>query len=63
MTANEDVYQAILSEAESSLDFEPEILLQPETGPISNEQLVAEVKGIYTGLVMGEAKCIEVGMQ
>ena len=33
---------------------------QPETKPISHEQLVAEVKGIYTGLVMIEAKCIEV---
>jgi hypothetical protein len=25
---------------------------QPETRPISQEQLVAEVKGIYAGLVM-----------
>ena len=39
---------------------EYEIVLQPETRPISQEQLVAEVKGIYTGLVMVEAKCIEV---
>jgi hypothetical protein len=37
-----------------------EIVLQPETRPISQEQLVAEVKGIYAGLVMVEAKCIEV---
>jgi hypothetical protein len=37
-----------------------EIVLQPETRPISQEQLVAEVKGIYGGLVMVEAKCIEV---
>ncbi|RDL41591.1 TPR-like protein [Venustampulla echinocandica] len=36
------------------------IMLQPETRPISQEQLVAEVKGIYAGLVMVEAKCIEV---
>ncbi|EDN92197.1 hypothetical protein SS1G_08060 [Sclerotinia sclerotiorum 1980 UF-70] len=35
------------------------IILQPETRPISQEQLVAEVKGIYAGLVMVEAKCIE----
>lgn len=28
--------------------------------PISQEQLVSEVKGIYAGLVMVEAKCIEV---
>jgi hypothetical protein len=35
-------------------------ILQPETRPISQEQLVAEVKGIYAGLVMVEAKCIEI---
>jgi len=34
--------------------------MEPETRPISQEQLVAEVKGIYAGLVMVEAKCIEV---
>ena len=33
---------------------------QPKTKPISQEQLVAEVKGIYAGLVMIEGKCIEV---
>ncbi|KAF3807652.1 hypothetical protein GCG54_00007385 [Colletotrichum gloeosporioides] len=33
---------------------------QPETRPITQEQLVAEVKGIYAGLVMVESKCIEV---
>ncbi len=33
---------------------------QPETRPISHDQLVVEVKGIYAGLVMVEAKCIEV---
>jgi len=37
-----------------------ELMLQPETRSISQEQLVAEVKGIYAGLVMVEAKCIEV---
>ncbi|PVH86360.1 hypothetical protein DL98DRAFT_582931 [Cadophora sp. DSE1049] len=37
-----------------------DIIMQPETRPISQEQLVAEVKGIYAGLVMVEAKCIEV---
>jgi len=39
---------------------EPDLVLQPETRPISQEQLVAEVKGIYAGLVMVEAKCVEV---
>ena len=38
----------------------PEMVLQPETRPISHEQLVVEVKGIYAGLVMVEAKCIDV---
>lgn len=48
-------------EAESKSQGETfEIILQPETRPISQEQLVAEVKGIYAGLVMVEAKCIEV---
>ena len=41
-------------------ELEPELLLQPETRPISHEQLVTEVKGIYAGLVMVEAKCIDV---
>jgi hypothetical protein len=36
------------------------IIREPETRPISQEQLVAEVKGIYAGLVMVESKCIEV---
>jgi len=35
-------------------DEEPELLLQPKTRPISHEQLVHEVKGIYAGLVMVE---------
>lgn len=43
-----------------SLEEEPEMLLQPETRPISHEQLVVEVKGIYAGLVMVEAKCIDI---
>ncbi|RSL61050.1 hypothetical protein CEP54_006420 [Fusarium duplospermum] len=33
---------------------------QPERRPTSQDQLVAEVKGIYAGLVMVESKCIEV---
>ncbi|PQE25047.1 hypothetical protein CJF31_00005896 [Rutstroemia sp. NJR-2017a BVV2] len=49
------------SDHESKLHSEEyTIILQPETRPISQEQLVAEVKGIYAGLVMVEAKCIEV---
>lgn len=36
------------------------LIKQPETRAISQEQLVAEVKGIYAGLIMVETKCIEV---
>ena len=36
---------------------------EPETRPISQQQLVAEVKGIYAGLVMVEAKCIRSGCE
>jgi hypothetical protein len=32
------------------------MLLQPETRPITQEQLVNEVKAIYAGLVMAEKK-------
>ncbi|PWW79037.1 hypothetical protein C7212DRAFT_167186 [Tuber magnatum] len=39
---------------------ETRMVRQPETRPISPEQLIAEVKGIYAGLVMVEAKCAEV---
>jgi hypothetical protein len=36
---------------------------QPETRPITQEQLVNEVKGIYSGLVMVEKKCVEICQQ
>ncbi|SPN99845.1 uncharacterized protein DNG_02697 [Cephalotrichum gorgonifer] len=36
------------------------MLRQPDTRPISQQQLVTEVKGIYKGLVLVESKCIEV---
>ncbi|KAF5596048.1 Telomerase-binding EST1A [Fusarium subglutinans] len=39
---------------------ESNMMRQPETLSITQEQLVAEVKGIYAGLVMVETKCIEV---
>lgn len=42
------------------LEAEPEMLLPPDTRPISYEQLVAEVRGIYAGLVTVEAKCIDI---
>jgi Est1 DNA/RNA binding domain len=42
---------------------DPSLLLQPETRPISQEQLVNEVKGIYAGLVMVEKKYVEIDNQ
>ncbi|KAJ2981571.1 hypothetical protein NUW58_g6658 [Xylaria curta] len=42
------------------LEEDLRLIKQPETRPISQEQLVAEVKGIYAGLMMVESKCIEV---
>lgn len=38
----------------------PVMIRQPQTRDISHDQLVVEVKGIYAGLVMVEAKCIDV---
>jgi hypothetical protein len=50
------------SKGEHSLrsNDECDVILQPETRSISQEELVAEVQGIYAGLVMVEAECIEV---
>jgi polyribonucleotide nucleotidyltransferase len=39
------------------------MLLRPKTRPITQEQLVNEVKGIYAGLVMVEKKCVEIDQQ
>ena len=41
-------------------ESEPEMLLLPETRPISHEQLLIEVEGIYAGLVMVDVKCIDI---
>ncbi|KAJ8111228.1 hypothetical protein OPT61_g6133 [Boeremia exigua] len=38
----------------------PGLLLQPDSRPISQEQLASEVKAIYAGLTMVETKCIHV---
>lgn len=38
----------------------PGLMMQPHSSPISKEQLAAEVKGIYAGLVMVEAKCTSI---
>ena len=52
-----------IDDGPEALDVPPEMLLQPETRPISHDQLVIEVKGIYAGLVMVEAKCIDIDAQ
>ncbi|TLS21916.1 uncharacterized protein PpBr36_09267 [Pyricularia pennisetigena] len=49
-----------VSDATGEVDEVNKLVKQPETRPIGQEQLVAEVKGIYAGLVMVENKCIEV---
>ncbi|KAF1938283.1 hypothetical protein EJ02DRAFT_410659 [Clathrospora elynae] len=38
----------------------PGLLMQPDSRPISQEQLASEVKSIYAGLTMVETKCINV---
>jgi hypothetical protein len=38
----------------------PELLMQPDSRSISQEQLASEVKAIYAGLTMVETKCIHV---
>ncbi|SLM39765.1 DNA/RNA-binding domain, Est1-type [Lasallia pustulata] len=45
---------------DSPTDPTPEMLVQPETRPISHAQLAVEVKGIYAGLLMVETKCVDV---
>ncbi|KPM43187.1 hypothetical protein AK830_g3366 [Neonectria ditissima] len=47
-------------EAPDESNITENVTPQPETRPISQDQLVAEVKSIYAGLVMVETKCIEV---
>src|SRR4051794_38416616 len=44
-------------------DRETSILLQPQTRPISQKQLINEVKEIYAGLIMVEKKCVEIDQQ
>lgn len=47
-------------EQESSHQTFDEMFRQPKTVPITEDQLIKEVRGIYTGLVMVEKKCIEI---
>ena len=40
--------------------MKPDMLRQLDQRLISNEQLIIELKGIYTRLVVVEVKCIEI---
>ncbi|GIJ89509.1 hypothetical protein Asppvi_008451 [Aspergillus pseudoviridinutans] len=44
-------------------DGDPGLFKQEEPNHIKEEQLINEVRGIYTGLVMVEKKCIEIDKQ
>ncbi|KAJ5461631.1 DNA/RNA-binding domainE.t1.c1-type [Penicillium daleae] len=46
--------------SESQYSDTPPMFRQPQTNPITEEQLINEVRMIYSGLVMVERKCIEV---
>ncbi|KAJ5104872.1 DNA/RNA-binding domain E.t1.c1-type [Penicillium alfredii] len=50
-------------ETDPGVDKPHEMFRQPDTNPITEDQLVHEVRGIYAGLVMVEKKCIEVDKQ
>lgn len=52
-----DTGEPVPDESEASLRMIKEPIMQP----IGPEQLIAEVKGIYAGLIMVEAKCVEEG--
>lgn len=43
-----------------TLSVKYDIMVQSGVGPFSQEELIDEVKGIYAGLIMVKAKCIEV---
>lgn len=45
---------------DKNLEAEPGMLRQPDARPVSPEQLVVEVKRIYAGLALVEAKCIDI---
>lgn len=45
---------------EHEAQIKPNVILQPVTTSVDQDQLLAEVKGIYAGLVMVEGKCVQV---
>ncbi|KAF3482378.1 uncharacterized protein GIQ15_05137 [Arthroderma uncinatum] len=50
-------------DAPHSMPCTLDLVLQPETRQITEDQLIVEVQGIYSGLVMVEKKCVEIDMQ
>jgi hypothetical protein len=58
VTSTEDI--SMPTEGQEYDDRYPGLLLQPDSRPISQEQLASEVKSMYDGLIMLETKCIEV---
>ncbi|KAL8919040.1 MAG: hypothetical protein Q9208_007006 [Pyrenodesmia sp. 3 TL-2023] len=57
---SDDPAQPVEPQVDIIQESQPQIIRQPETRPISHDQLVVEVKGIYAGLVLVEQKCKEV---
>lgn len=60
MDPGNDVALEVQTIKEDNEDLSKRMIRQLETRPISDEQMGAEVKGIYAGLVMVESKCMEV---
>ena len=58
--AKENSPQILQDDMCTAPEVQPKMLFQPETRPISHDQLVTEVKAIYAGLVMVEVKCIDI---
>ncbi|KAL8669242.1 MAG: hypothetical protein Q9168_006159 [Polycauliona sp. 1 TL-2023] len=56
----DDRTQPVGSYTDTIQENQPQIIRQPETRPISHDQLAVEVEGIYAGLVLVEQKCKEV---
>ncbi|KAM5480133.1 hypothetical protein MaudMau93_007661 [Microsporum audouinii] len=55
--------QSVVDFLPHSIPCPPDLFLQPETRQIAEDQLIVEVQGIYSGLVVVEKKCVEVDMQ
>lgn len=61
---NQNVEVEVVGAEAATQEAKPhEMFRQPETHTITEEQLINEVRGIYTGLVMVEKKCIEIDRQ